>query len=301
MHRGDLRLRTQTLAQAVAARLGQQQRLVPGNVLETGQIPAQGCLLVQIHVEGAEVEAVDLEKFGGRVVHVSEEACRRCGLDVPVQLAQEPLDVVLPVPPDDAARNLVADGKQQQRRVRGQAPHVTGGVPPNPPCGSLVIEKRDVVRPTQPHHDVETMSCRSVEQPNGWRCVGAQRVDTGGRHLGEVRFDLRGCGELQAAGVWRERAVGGALDQKAPTVDVEELSVDRDAARGAAFGRRRTKPHEPNLIRVPAGRRCWPAARDVHDGLLPGHTTDSGRGGLACRGRPCDTGCATRRLERVTS
>jgi hypothetical protein len=145
---------------------------------------------VQIHVEGAEVEAVEVEKLGGWIIHVGEEAVRCHGLDVAIQLAQEPRDTARPVPPDDAARNLVPDGKQQQRRVRGQATDIAGGIPSDPPRGSPVIEKRHVLRPAQPRHDVETMPSRGVEQCGGRWCVGTHRVDPGGRHLGEVRVDL---------------------------------------------------------------------------------------------------------------
>ena len=56
MHGRDPRLAGFALTDAVGARLGQQQRLLPGNVLQPRDVGAQIAFAVQVHVEGADVK-----------------------------------------------------------------------------------------------------------------------------------------------------------------------------------------------------------------------------------------------------
>ena len=61
-------------ANAVRSGFGEQQRLLPGNVLESGQIRLQLRFPMQVHVERAHIEEREVQKFRGRVVDVREEA-----------------------------------------------------------------------------------------------------------------------------------------------------------------------------------------------------------------------------------
>ena len=73
---GDGGLALLAFADAVGARFGQQQRLVTGDVLQTREVRAQLALAVEIDVERADVEEREIEEFGGREVHVGEQAFR---------------------------------------------------------------------------------------------------------------------------------------------------------------------------------------------------------------------------------
>ena len=112
VHRGDRRLAVFAFADAVGARFGEQQRLVAGDVLQPREVGAQLGFAVQVDVERADVEEREIEKLGRRKVDVGEQAVRRRGLRVVVEVAQEALDAQPAVPADDAGRNLVAEREQ---------------------------------------------------------------------------------------------------------------------------------------------------------------------------------------------
>ena len=80
VHRRDGGLPVFAFANAVGAGLGQQQRLVAGDVLQPREIRAQLRLAVQVDVERADVEEREIEKFGRRKVDVREQRVRRDGL-----------------------------------------------------------------------------------------------------------------------------------------------------------------------------------------------------------------------------
>ena len=67
--RGDRRLPVQPFADAVGARLGEQQRLVAGDVLQPGEVRAQVGLAVQVDVERADVERTETSRnsVGGKL------------------------------------------------------------------------------------------------------------------------------------------------------------------------------------------------------------------------------------------
>ncbi len=80
VHRGDGGLPVEPFANAVGAGLGQEQRFVSGDVLQPREIGAQLRLAVQVHVERADVEERQVEKFSRRKVDVREETLGRDGL-----------------------------------------------------------------------------------------------------------------------------------------------------------------------------------------------------------------------------
>ena len=82
VHRGDASLTVETLAHAVGARLGQQQGSRARDVLQPREVSPQIRFTMQIDVEGADVEALEVEVFGRREIHVREEAIGRRGLDI---------------------------------------------------------------------------------------------------------------------------------------------------------------------------------------------------------------------------
>src|SRR5687768_179810 len=72
LHRSERRLSIFSFPNAVGPRLGDEQRLVTGNVLKAGQIRAQLVLAMQVDVEGADVEERQVQELGGREVHVGK-------------------------------------------------------------------------------------------------------------------------------------------------------------------------------------------------------------------------------------
>ena len=183
-------------ADAVGARLGEQQRLVAGDVLQAREIGAQLGLAVQVDVERADVEEREIEKLGRRKIDVGEQALGRCALGVLVQRAEEPLDAHAAVPADDAGGislpsansehgGVIAELANLARRSRVRIVALQ----------RAIVEKRDVLRPRQPDHDAQAVCARLRRAGRGAAaCRRADRVDAELRHQAEVFGDLRGGG-----------------------------------------------------------------------------------------------------------
>ena len=164
VHRGDVRLAGFALADAVRAGFGEQQRLVPGDVLQPREIGAQLGFAVQVHVERADIEERQVEEFGRRKIDVREEAVGRRGLRVFVETAQEALHAQPAVPPHDAGRDLVAEREQRDRRMAAELAHPRDRLPPDVLLQPAIVEKRDMLRPRQPDHDAKPLGRGRVEQ-----------------------------------------------------------------------------------------------------------------------------------------
>ncbi len=226
LRRGQPGLAVEPFANAVGAGFGQQQRLGAGQVLQTPEIRAQIALAVQVDVEGAHVEAGEVEVFGGREVRVGEQRRRRRRLRVVVELAEEALDARRAVPAHHTRRDLVAHGEEQRGGMRRQATHIGGHLAPDAPCQRGVVEEGDVLHPRQPDHQAQALRVGGVEHLVGRRRVGADGVDAGRRHGREVGLHAGERGVLAARGVRCERAVGHALHEKASATDFQELPAD---------------------------------------------------------------------------
>ena len=212
VHCRDVGLAGFTLANRVGARLGQKQRLVAGDVLQSREIRAQLGFKMQVHVERADVEEGDIEKLGRREIDVGEEALGRRGSGVLIELAKKTLDAHTTMPTDHARRNFVAERDQQNRWMVAELAHLFDQFAPDGALQAAIVEERDVLRPGQPHHDPQTMACGLVQEvASGWR-VGAHRVDPEARDETKVLSDLRQRWELITLGIGRKGAVGDALD-----------------------------------------------------------------------------------------
>ena len=170
VHRRDLGLARFAFANAVGAGLGEQQRLVAGDVLQPREIRAQLRLAVQIDVERADVEEREIEKLGRRKVDVGEQAVRRRGLRVLVQVAQKALDADAAVPAHDAGRNLVAERERQHRRMIAELARPAR----RSRAGSSRFSARSSRNATCCDHGSPTMTRRP------WRAASSSRSRRGG-------------------------------------------------------------------------------------------------------------------------
>src|SRR5690606_5169276 len=112
--RADLPVHRARLAQlavtgAVQPQLSHHQRTLARQVLEPVQVRGQTVRLLEEDVEADEVQEVEPEVLGGRIVHVRGERRRVLRLHGPDQTVQEPLDRGRAVPAYDGGRDLVAD------------------------------------------------------------------------------------------------------------------------------------------------------------------------------------------------
>ncbi len=228
MHRRDVRLTFLALADAVGAGLGEQQRLVSGNVLQPREVRAQLGLAVQIHVEGEDVEEREIEEFRRRKVDVREQAVGRGRLALFVQDAEITFDALPAVPAHDTGWNFVAQREGQDRGMVAQLGHLLDDLVADPPAERAVVEERDVLRPGQPDHHAQIVTRRLVEQIAARRRVQTDRIDAEARHQAEVFGDLGYRRELIAGGIGRERPVRDALDEEPRLAEAQKFPVCRD-------------------------------------------------------------------------
>jgi hypothetical protein len=241
VHRGDLGLARVSLTNGIGAGFGEQQRLVSGDVLQSREIGPQIGFVVQVDVEGVQIEERQIEKLRRRKIHVREQGVRHSRFRLLIKAAEEPFDPQTAVPPNDARRNLVAEREQRDRRMTAQLPYPGDGVLPDVMLQPAIVEKRDVLGPGQPHHHAQTLARSLVEQFSTRRGVRADRVDAEPCHQTEVFSDLLRPGVLVAGRVGREGAVGDALDEEPVVARAQKFSVRREP------GPRKGRPVFANL------------------------------------------------------
>ena len=116
------RLDALVVAEAVKPELAHEERSVPGEILETGQVGLEPVLRLEVDVEAHEVEAGQLEVFRRGVVHVRHEPAGVLLLDRPVEPLEVALDPSAAQPARHRRRDLVAEGVAQERRMTGALP-----------------------------------------------------------------------------------------------------------------------------------------------------------------------------------
>ncbi len=192
VHRGDLGLARHALSDAVGARLGEQERLLPGDVLQPGEIRAQLRFAMQVDIEGADVQERQVEKFGRREVHIREQCIRHRILGALEQRAEKPLDTQAPVPADDSGWDLVAQREQGDRGMFPELANLGDDLFRDGSVRGAIVEKRHVLHPGDAHHHTQPVAAGLVEQLQPRGRVEADGIDAEGCHLPEVLGDLMG-------------------------------------------------------------------------------------------------------------
>ena len=245
LHRRDLGLARFAFTDAVGARLGQQQRLVSGDVLQSREVRAQFGLAMQVDVEGADVEERQVEEFGRRKVDVREQAAGRRRLRVLEQVVEKVFDAHAAVPAHHPGRDFVAERKRQHCRMVPELGDLRGDLAANRPLQAAIVEKRDVLRPRHPDHDAQSVPRGFVEQIAVRRRVGADGVEAETRHQTEVFGDAGERGELVPLRIRREGAVRHTLHEEPVVPGAQKLSVRGDPRCGRG----------PRVVPDLAGRR----------------------------------------------
>ena len=189
------------------------------------EVRLKALLGLEVHVEAHEVEEVEPEILGRRVVDVGDEALGIFVLGGAVQPLEVALDPAAAEPARYGRGDLVTDGITQQGGVSRARPHAgpdqgldVGGV------SALVRQEPDVALHRKPDHDAQVVALRGVEQPARRHAIGADGVDPVRRHEREVPLHDGGLGDLSAVGAGAEGAVGHAPDVELFVPDEEELA-----------------------------------------------------------------------------
>ena len=147
---GLLRL---AMPERVQAELAQDQRAVADQVLQPEHVVAERRMVVQIDVEGHEIEEGEIEILRGGVAGVGDQAVGVGLLDHVPQLREESLDAPRAVPADDIGRDLVADVIGQDAGMISTGFGRAADAPARIGLGPATLEEADVRGPGDVHED----------------------------------------------------------------------------------------------------------------------------------------------------
>src|SRR5262249_18572526 len=151
---------------------------------------------VEVNVEGADVEERKVEEFGWREIDVGQQAVWRNIFRGIIEIPEKPADARVPVPADDAGRNLVAKREHEHGRVIRQFGDTSDDLAFNVVPKPAVIEKCNMLRPGQPDHDPQSVASSRIQQVPVRLRIDANRVDAEFRYKTEVFRDLVEAGKL---------------------------------------------------------------------------------------------------------
>src|SRR5205814_6400868 len=142
-----------------------------------------------------------------------------------VKAFEEAFQFAAAMPAHDGSWNLVANGVTKKCRMAGAGAEC-GTHHPFDRTGALaVIEKGHRTFDRQPRHDPQSLSVRRVQQPEGRRCVGADRVHAVGSHLRKVAFHHLRRWKFLALLVRAKRPVGHAADIQFLVADKNKFAL----------------------------------------------------------------------------
>ena len=108
---------------AVQPDLGHEERTLPGDVLQPGEVSLQLRLRLEIDVEANQVDERQLQVFGRGVIDVRHEAGGVLVLCGPVQPLDPTLYTASSVPANDRGRDLIANRVAKDGRMTGARAH----------------------------------------------------------------------------------------------------------------------------------------------------------------------------------
>ena len=269
----DAALLLLALAERIDAEFGQHQRLVDGDIVQPGDVPAEGGLIVQIDVEADEIGEIDGQVFGGRVVGVADERVGVLGLDA----GDEALEKAAHRARRHASEPYRAGShcRSDRRRPPGDGGSArTPAITASRICCWVAGLSRNA---TCCDHGSPTSSFKPgllgrVEQPQRRDGKDPDGVDAGFGHQREIGIDHRAFGKLRAMAALRERAVGDPFDEVLALPDKEELALHAhrtgrvELCRRAGGGRVATSSvstivisEAPGMPAAAANPRAWAA------------------------------------------
>ena len=254
------RLLELTVGAAVDTDLRHDERQITAEVVKPRDVRLVCGAGLEVHVEAREVEERKLQVLGRRVVDVRDEPARVLGLGGAVEARYMALHPPPSEPPNDLARDLVADRVTQDRGMSGARGDPGADAVLDRSCSSPTVEEIDVLLPRDTRHHEQPVLSGRVEQPPRRDRVRAHGVQSALRHLGEVSGD-DGRGRVRLpVSVRTEGAIGHAAHGVLLLADEEELASHARAR--SAYGRRRRQTRSIRPAYAVSGQE--PVRREVH-------------------------------------
>ena len=188
--------------------LPEHERPVTGQMLQLAEIAAEVLAALEKDVEHQEVDALQRQVLGGRIIGVGDQPAGVDLADDLDQLVERVRHGLQPVPAQDIGGNLVTQREPQDSRVPGQAlrggQHLLAGLARNLP--SLAPRAAQEVAPVgieHPREDPEADLGRRLEQVLRRHRVGADDAEPCRAHHRQVALESlaapgRGCRQRAA-------------------------------------------------------------------------------------------------------
>ncbi len=181
-----VRLSVLSVATTVESDLPHEHRTVTRHVLQTRQVGLKAFLRLEVHIEAHQVQERQLQVLRGGIVHVRDQPFGVLILGHLVQAFKVLFHTAVPIPTDDRGRNLIANRIAQDGRVASAGSHAGTEACFDTTGALLVIEKRHMLFPRQPHHHPQPVTLCRIKQPARWYRIGADGIQAVFRHLGKV-------------------------------------------------------------------------------------------------------------------
>src|SRR5581483_9027718 len=219
-------------AGGVDAKFAKEERLGISDHLQAREVILKSLALVQVDIEGNEIETVRPEEFRGGKICEGAEATGIRVFGFGDQFVNESGHGAGTAPANDVGGDFVGDaeGEHGGMAVAGTDRIANGG--PSLIAQAGRIEKAEMLGPGDVHEHAQFVFRGEIQEPARGDIINAHEIGAELAYLGEVTGDLFARGKMGIGGIRGEGAVRDAFGKELPVADAKELSVHRGTGEG---------------------------------------------------------------------
>ncbi len=266
MPREHVRLLLLGMANRVHAEFAEHERLVVREILQAQQVLLEVALVVQVNVEGEEVDVLRQQVLGRRITRVGIKRTRIDRAGEIDELLEEFRDAADAEPAHHGGGDFVADEVAEDRRMALVTRDALADRLDHLRANAAIVEKLDVLGPRNGDERAQTRLLQRVEKPARRHVINAQRVHSQFAHLRQILLHAPGRADVVAVRIGAERAVGDPLEEELALALKEEFRAHAEAlgnigGHGGALSISRSARMTRNRGRGRRQRADFPTAR----------------------------------------
>src|SRR6266849_4240064 len=210
----EIGLPVPSMAKTAHPQLGEDQWQLARHVLEPRQVHAEVAALVQVDVEGENVNEREFQVFGGGEIGVGDKALGVLLLSDVIELPQKGFHFSRAMPPNDRGRDLLPHAVHQDGRVAPAGCHAFFNLAQHLFSDARLLQETDVLHPWHECDDSEVILLGLIQEGNRGNCVCQDRIDPSRAHEHKILLHVSGLRELVPLAIGREGAIGDSLDEE---------------------------------------------------------------------------------------